>query len=102
MAKAQIDTSVIVIVVDGTKYELRPGALTGKIVRKVRETTGRSLQSAMNDLAEDPDLDSLAIVCYAAALQSRGKADFDKIESSISYSSDITIEQKEDEEQGEA
>ena len=100
--KAKIDNSKIVIQIDGVTYELTPGNLTGAIVRQVREATGMSLNKAMQQMADDADLDTLAVVCFAAALQAGKKADFSKIEASVSYTSDIKIEQVQEDDQGEA
>lgn len=100
-SKANVDSTAVIITVDGKAYEFRPGDVTGKIARLVRHATGMSLSKAMQQLVDDADLDNLAVVMYAASLQAGSPESFEEIEESISYGSEVTVEQVEAE-QGEA
>lgn len=82
---------VVVITVDDVDYRFYPERITGLVAGKVRAATSRSVQSAVQALADDPDLDVLAVLCFAAALQTDPTASYETIAGSISYGSAIAI-----------
>lgn len=81
------------ITAEGKSYIFRPGEITPRIARKVRQTTGMALMKALQDMAETGDIDALSVVMYAAELQTDpSAADFEAIEDSFSYTSEIEVE----------
>ena len=83
---------VVTIGVDGEPFEFRPGEINGRIVRMVRAATGLSVARALQTLADDPDVDVLAAVVFAAALQADPTADFDRIEGICTYDAEYTVD----------
>lgn len=83
---------VFTIVVDGRRYEFRPDRITGTITGRVRAATGLSLARAAQTLIDDPDIDVLAAVCYAAALQTDRTVTYEQVADSITYQSAVTVE----------
>lgn len=82
----------VVIRVGDTFYNFRPGEITARIARRVRQETGMSLVRAQELLAEQPDLDVFATVCFAAALQTDpARASLDEIDEQLSYVSEIEV-----------
>ena len=75
------------------EYRYRPGAVTSKNARRVRQHTGSGLINALTAMTETPDIDMLATICYAAALQTDfNTASLDEIDEAFSYDADIEIE----------
>ena len=84
---------LVIITIDGKKYRYRPGSVTSKIARRVRQHTGSGLINALTAMTETPDIDMLATICYAAALQTDfDTANLDEIDDSLSYDAEIEIE----------
>lgn len=90
-AAVRTDDTVITIIINGDSYKLRPGDLTGRLIAKVRGATGQSLRSALEALSEDPDIDALSALCYAAALQEGRDVRYDEIADGITYGSEIDV-----------
>ena len=85
--------SIVIIKVAGKEYRYRPGAVTSKIARRVRQQTGGGLLDALTALSETPDIDMLATICYAAALQTDfNTASLDEIDEAFSYDAEIELE----------
>ena len=83
----------VVIGVGDTKYIFRPGEITPKISRKVRSETGMGLLQALTMLGSEPDIDILAAICFAAALQTDfNKADLADIDEAFNYTTDVTLD----------
>lgn len=82
----------VTITVDGTAYTFYPERITAEIARQVRQASGMSVLRAVQSFESDPDIDVVAVVCYAAALQQNMKVEFASIEQSLSYGSEITVD----------
>lgn len=82
----------VTITVDGTDYTFYPERVTAEIARQVRQAAGMSVLRAVQSFESDPDIDVVAVVCYAAALQQNQKADFATIEQTLTYGSEITVD----------
>lgn len=80
------------IVVGDDEYEFRPDDMTPKVARRVREDTGMSAAAAHRQLSTDPDIDVVAVLCYAAALQSDVDVDWDKFSDGLSWADVPTVE----------
>lgn len=91
------ERQMIKISVNGDVYEFRPGEMTPRIARLVRQRTGMSAAKAHEQLGSDPDVDVVAVLCYAAALQSDVNADWDKLAESMSWLDMPTVEWASDE-----
>lgn len=88
MPKRPTNTTVTITVDGDHSFTFRSGDITARIARQVRQATGMSLMKAMRLLGEEPDLDVLAAVCYAGALQTNPSYPFDEIEQLITYDAD--------------
>jgi hypothetical protein len=73
------------IVVGDDEYEFRPQDMTPKIARRVRLDTGMSAAAAHREMGQDPDIDVVAVLCYAAALQSGANPNWDKFSEGLSW-----------------
>lgn len=91
MAKPVPD-QVIVITVDGRRYEFNPARITGTIAGRVRAATGLSVARAGQLLLTDPDIDVFAAVCFAAKLQTDPAASYESVADAITYTSEVTVE----------
>lgn len=90
---------VMEIGIDGRTFRFRPNEITAKVARRVRQDAGMSIQKAMSLLDTDADIDVLATIAFAGAVQSDPKtADIDDIDNLLSYGSDVTLEFPEEEE----
>jgi hypothetical protein len=78
------------------EYILRVGQVTGRHRMQVRKTTGVSLMSALAQLGEDPDLDTVAVIYYAAAVQAGDDPNWNTIIDSVSPDCPIALEFVED------
>ena len=83
----------VIIGVGDTKFIFRPGEITPKISRRVRTETGMGLLQALTMLGTEPDIDILAAICFAAAIQTDpDNADLAKIDEAFNYTSDVTLD----------
>lgn len=79
------------------QYTLRPGRLTVRQISHVRKVTGQSPTSAMAELANDPDLDVVAVLYFAAAVQAGEDPNWNTIIDSATRDTPITLELVDDE-----
>lgn len=78
-------------------YLLRPGQLTGRQIAQVRKITGQSPTAALAELANDPDLDIVAVLYYAAAVQAGDDPNWNTVIDSVTRDTPITVALVEDE-----
>lgn len=88
--------SVIPLLVDGVRYEFRPGDVSGKQTGLLRKQAGMSVQAVMKAASDDPDLDIIAAIMTLARWQAGEDITFDEVADSISYTSTIEIGESED------
>lgn len=72
--------------------EFRPAEMTPKISRKVRQETGVSVAKAMVLVETDPDLDLIAAIVYAGALQADMTADLEELEEWVTYDAEYEVD----------
>ena len=78
-------------------YTLRVSQVTGRQRMKVRSVTGVSLMEALAQLGTQPDLDTVAVLYYAAAIQSGEDPNWNTIIDSVTPEAPITLAFVEDE-----
>lgn len=86
----------ITLKVDGERYTFYPERVTAKIARLVRQASGMSIAQASVGFSESPDIDALAVIVYAAALQAGRDVSFTEIEENITYGSALEVETSEE------
>ena len=79
------------------EYTLRIGQVTGRQRMKVREATGVSLMTALAQLSTSPDLDTVAVLYYAAAIQAGADPNWNTIIDSVTPETPIALSLVEDE-----
>lgn len=67
------------MVVDGTEYVVRIGEMTAPIAREFRRNFGASFNALRDELAGDPDLDSIAAFMWLAKRIEGETLDFDEV-----------------------
>lgn len=81
---------------DGNVYPYQQGHNTARIVRKVREVTGKSVLAAAQELfSGEPDIDVALVLYYAAALQAGKDPNYEALLDEVSEANPITFEIRE-------
>jgi hypothetical protein len=78
-------------------YTLRVGQVTGRHRMKVRSVTGVSLMESLAQLGTQPDLDTVAVLYYAAAVQAGDDPNWNTIIDSVTPDTPIALAFVEDE-----
>lgn len=78
-------------------YTLRPGRLTGRQAATVRKVTGMSPTAALGQLSDQPDLDTVAVLYYCAAVQAGDDPNWNTIIDSVTFETPIKLAFVEDE-----
>jgi hypothetical protein len=71
------------MVVDGVEYVVRIGDMSAPVAREFRRNYGASFNALRDELAGDPDLDSIAAFMWLAKRLEGESLDFDEV--SVSY-----------------
>lgn len=82
----------IVLTVGDETYRFRWDEITASVSRRVRAATGMSLFETLNLLEGDIDIDVVAAVVFAAALQAGDTVTLAEIEGKIGYQTEIEVE----------
>lgn len=86
----------LAITMDGDRHVFRPDALTALQLGQLRKEVGRTLKVLYAEMAEDPDLDTLAVFVWLAKLQRGEKATFDAVAESIGYGTEFAVDSNAD------
>ena len=73
------------------KYVLRPSQLTVRQRLQIRDVTGMSVPKAMGLLSKDADVDVVAVLYYAAAIQGGDDPNWNTILDSVTADEPIRI-----------
>jgi hypothetical protein len=71
------------MVVEGTEYVVRIGDMSAPVAREFRRNYGASFNALRDELAGDPDLDSIAAFMWLAKRLEGETLDFDEV--TVSY-----------------
>jgi hypothetical protein len=99
--RAKNDFPVVRISVDDRDYDLPLGEVTSNIAREVRQAAGRSLSKVIAEAETDGDIDTIAVLVFAARRVAGEQVTFAEVESSISYGSGFGVEMGEGDDSGE-
>lgn len=87
--KKKHDDRRISVKVDDDVYTVSPADLTGLDEARIRATTGLSLNKLIDQLHDDPGLDSLGGFMWVARMQAGDDVSYEDVLASISYASGI-------------
>lgn len=77
--QAHLDQGVRVVV-DGDPFAVRLGDVTPQLARELRRTWGGSFNKLINELNDDPDIDSLAALIWLARRVAGEQVELDDVE----------------------
>lgn len=83
--------SGVQITFEGQHYSVRIGDLTAPIARRLRREAGCSFNSLMQELASDPDIDSVAAVIWLSRVTKGEDVDLDDVLVDYSQLDDLDI-----------